>query len=176
MTGSRGRPTCSACWPAACAPASRRPGDGAAGTHRHDLDERVERLAARLDLHGRGRKTAVIERALSALEEQTDGTRPDRAYVEAALERLARAGDRFRERGEVGAGLRRWQPFVAGLAGRTLRRTRIAQVIVVDTSAIVGILRRETAGTGSSSRHRRGRSYPDLCGGGRRDGRGIESR
>ena len=66
--------------------------------HRHDLDERVERLAARLDLHGRGRKTAVIERALSALEEQTDRTRPDRAYVEAALERLATAGDRFRER------------------------------------------------------------------------------
>ena len=66
--------------------------------HRHDLDERVERLAARLDLRGRGRKTAVIERALRALEEQTEQTRPDRACVEAALERLARAGDRFRER------------------------------------------------------------------------------
>lgn len=67
--------------------------------HRHDLDERVERLAARLDLRGRGRKIAVIERALRALEEQTERIRPDRARVEAALERLAQAGDRFRERG-----------------------------------------------------------------------------
>ena len=67
-------------------------------THRRDLDARVERLAARLDLRGRGRKTAVIERALRALEEQVERTRPDRAYVEAALERLARAGDRFNER------------------------------------------------------------------------------
>ena len=66
--------------------------------HRRDLDARVERLAARLDLRGRGRKTAVIERALSALDEQTERTRPDRAYVEAALERLAQAGDRFRGR------------------------------------------------------------------------------
>ena len=65
--------------------------------HRHDLDERVERLAARLDLRGRGRKIAVIERALRALEEQTERIRPDRARVEAALERLAQA-DRFRER------------------------------------------------------------------------------
>ena len=39
-------------------------------THRPDLDSRVEKLASRLGLHGRGRKTAVIERALSALEAQ----------------------------------------------------------------------------------------------------------
>lgn len=71
--------------------------------HRRDLDARVERLAARLDLRGRGRKTAVIERALLALEEQTERARPDRAHVEAALERLAQAGDRFRER-ELGRG------------------------------------------------------------------------
>ena len=45
--------------------------------HRRDLDERVERLAARLALRGRGRKTAIIERA---------------------LERLAQAGDRHEER------------------------------------------------------------------------------
>ena len=66
--------------------------------HRRDLDARVERLAARLDLRGRGRQTAVIERALGALEEQTERNRSDRVDIEAALERLAEAGDRFRER------------------------------------------------------------------------------
>ena len=70
--------------------------------HRRDLDARVERLAARLDLRGRGRKTAVIERALRALEEQTERSRSSRADIEAALERLAEAGDRFRERGGTG--------------------------------------------------------------------------
>ena len=66
--------------------------------HRPDLDERVERLAARLDMRGHGRKTAVIERALGVLEEQVEKARPDRAYIEASLERLAQAGDRCRER------------------------------------------------------------------------------
>lgn len=66
--------------------------------HRPDLDERVERLAARLDMRGRGRKTAVIDQALRALEEQVDKARPDRVYIEASLERLAQAGDRYRER------------------------------------------------------------------------------
>ena len=66
--------------------------------HRHDLDQRVERLAGRLGLRGRGRKTAVIEQAPGALEEQVDKAIPDRAYIEASLERLAQAGDRFRER------------------------------------------------------------------------------
>lgn len=66
--------------------------------HRPDLDERVERLAARLDMRGRGRKTAIIDQALRALEEQVDNARPDRAYIEASLERLAQAGDRYRER------------------------------------------------------------------------------
>ena len=58
--------------------------------HRRDLDERVERLAAQLDLRGRGRKTAVIEQALSALEQQVKQTRPGRDRIEASLERLAR--------------------------------------------------------------------------------------
>ena len=39
-------------------------------THRPDLDLRVEKLAFRLGINGRGRKTAVIEKALSALEAQ----------------------------------------------------------------------------------------------------------
>ncbi len=66
--------------------------------HRQDLDELVERLAARLGLRGRGRKIAVIQRALRALEEQVDKARPDRACIEASLDRLAQAGDRYRER------------------------------------------------------------------------------
>lgn len=66
--------------------------------HRPDLDERVERLAARLDLSGHGRKTAVIERALRALEEQVERARPDRNTIVASLDRLAEAGDRYRQR------------------------------------------------------------------------------
>ena len=62
---------------------------------RRDLDEGVERSAARVDLRGRVRGTAVMERAL---EEQMERTGRDRACVEAAVERLARAGDGFRER------------------------------------------------------------------------------
>ena len=72
--------------------------------HRRDLDERVERLAARLALRGRGRKTAIIERALRALEEQVDRSRPDREHIEAALERLAQAGDRHDERERMRGG------------------------------------------------------------------------
>lgn len=64
--------------------------------HWRNLDERVERLAAQLDL--RGRKTAVIKQALSALRQQVKHTRPGRDRIEASLERLARAGDRYRER------------------------------------------------------------------------------
>ena len=66
--------------------------------HRRDLDARVERLADRLALHGRGRKTAVIERALDALEERVERSRPDRAAILAALERYAVTGARSRER------------------------------------------------------------------------------
>ena len=66
--------------------------------HRRDLDARVERLAGRLALHGRGRKTAVIERALDALETQVERSRPDRAAILASLERYAAAGTRLRER------------------------------------------------------------------------------
>ncbi len=83
--------------------------------HRRDLDERVERLADRLDLRGRGRKTAVIERALHALEEKVEQARPDRNAILAALDRLTQAGDRYRERhrrlreGECGPLSRVWQ-------------------------------------------------------------------
>ena len=44
--------------------------------HRPDLDSRVERLADRLGLKGRGRKTATIERALTLLEKHVAQNRP----------------------------------------------------------------------------------------------------
>ena len=66
--------------------------------HRHDLDERVERLASRLGLRGRGRKTAVIERALTALETLEEGTAPNRAAIRSSLERYAKDGPRLRAR------------------------------------------------------------------------------
>ena len=58
--------------------------------HRRDLDERVERLAARLGLTGRGRKVGVIERALTTLEEQVERDHPDRGTIIAALDRYIR--------------------------------------------------------------------------------------
>ena len=53
--------------------------------HRPDLDDRVENLAARLGLKGRGRKTAIIERALTALEEQQRVAHPDPTAIAASL-------------------------------------------------------------------------------------------
>ena len=46
-------------------------------THRPDLENRIERLAGRFGMNGRGRKTAVIERALTALEAQTPQLSPE---------------------------------------------------------------------------------------------------
>ena len=66
--------------------------------HRHDLDERVERLAVRLGLRRRGRKTPVIERALDALENDAGRGDTDRAAVRASLARYAEAAPRLRER------------------------------------------------------------------------------
>ena len=74
--------------------------------HRPDLDSRVEKLADRLGLKGRGRKTATIERALALLEECVARDRPDRAAIEAALERHIAEGARLRQRltGQSGEG------------------------------------------------------------------------
>ena len=66
--------------------------------HRPDLDSRVEKLADRLGLKGRGRKTATIERALALLEERVAHDRPDRTAIEAALDRYIADGSRLRER------------------------------------------------------------------------------
>ncbi len=59
-------------------------------THRPDLDERVERLASRLGINGRGRKTAVIEKALTALEAQAPRMSPE--AILAALEKYEGSG------------------------------------------------------------------------------------
>ena len=71
--------------------------------HRPDLDDRVEKLAARFGLKGRGRKTAIIEKALAALEERAERAYPDRAAVTAALDRYIEDGPRLRQR-LVGSG------------------------------------------------------------------------
>ena len=60
--------------------------------HRPDLDRRVEQLADHLGLKGRGRKTAIIERALTLLEKHVVHDRPDRAVIEAALDRYIAKG------------------------------------------------------------------------------------
>ena len=66
--------------------------------HRPDLDDRVESLASRLGLKGRGRKTAIIERALTALEEQVSVAHPDPATIAASLQRYIEKGARLRAR------------------------------------------------------------------------------
>lgn len=65
-------------------------------THRPDLDDQVERLAAQLGLSGHGRKTAVIERALAALEEQV-GRYPSEPEIKASLDRYLKNGPRLGE-------------------------------------------------------------------------------
>lgn len=59
-------------------------------THRPDLENRIERLASRLGMNGRGHKTAVIERALSALEAQAPRMSP--GAIRAALKKYEGSG------------------------------------------------------------------------------------
>ena len=59
-------------------------------THRPDLDARVEKLASRLGINGRGRKTAVIEKALTALEAQAPRMNPE--AILAALDKYEGSG------------------------------------------------------------------------------------
>ena len=63
--------------------------------HRPDLDARVEKLASCLGLKGRGRKTAVIERALAALEEQEKTAHLDPTAIAASLQRYIDNGTRL---------------------------------------------------------------------------------
>ena len=66
--------------------------------HRPDLERRVERLADRFGLRGRGRKTAVIERALAALEESTAEDDQDELTIKASINRYIDAGVELRTR------------------------------------------------------------------------------
>ena len=67
-------------------------------THRPDLERRVERLASRLGLTGRGRKIATIERALTLLEERVGHDRTDRMTVKTSLDRYIVNGSNLHER------------------------------------------------------------------------------
>ena len=66
--------------------------------HRPDLDDRVENLASRFGLKGRGRKTAIIELALTALEEQERMAHPDPTAIAASLQRYIEKGARLHAR------------------------------------------------------------------------------
>ena len=66
--------------------------------HRPDLDDRVENLVSRLGLKGRGRKTAIIELALTALEEQERVAHPDPSAIAASLQRYIDKGACLRAR------------------------------------------------------------------------------
>ena len=66
--------------------------------HRPDLACRVEKLADRLGLAGRGRKTASIERAITLLEERAAHDRPNQSAIETSLDRYIINGSSLRER------------------------------------------------------------------------------
>ncbi len=66
-------------------------------THRLDLEEKIEYLAGRLKLTGRGRKTLTIERALDALEEKIESDLPNPEYIRMTLAKYMERGDEFRK-------------------------------------------------------------------------------
>lgn len=66
--------------------------------HRNDLDARVEALALRLGLNGKGRKTRIIERALSALEAEVENKQPSQEEIEAEFRRIREESKDFRRR------------------------------------------------------------------------------
>ena len=66
--------------------------------HRPDLESRVEQLADRFGLRGPGRKTAVIERALAALEESAAEDDQEQLTIKASINRYIDAGVQLRTR------------------------------------------------------------------------------
>lgn len=65
---------------------------------RPDLERRVEELADRLGLRGRGRRTAIIERALAALEESVEHDDQKQLTIKASIDRYIDAGCRLHAR------------------------------------------------------------------------------
>lgn len=65
-------------------------------TNRPDLERRVEQLAGRFGLRGRGRKTAVIERALAALEEGAAQDDQEQLTIKESIDRYITAGVQLR--------------------------------------------------------------------------------
>ena len=63
---------------------------------RPDLERRAEDLADRLGLQGRGRTTAIIERALAALEESVEHHDQKQLAIKASIDRYIDAGRRLR--------------------------------------------------------------------------------
>lgn len=66
-------------------------------TNRPDLERRVEQLAGRFGLRGRGRKTAVIECALAALEESAEQDDREQLTIKESIDRYINAGAQLRE-------------------------------------------------------------------------------
>ena len=64
--------------------------------HRPDLERRVEELADRFGLRGRGRKTAIIERGLALLEESAAQDDREQLTIKASIDRFINAGVRLR--------------------------------------------------------------------------------
>ena len=64
--------------------------------HRPDLDRRVEALANRLGLRGKGRKTRIIERALENLEARVRESKPSPEEMDAAFAKYAIAAKEIR--------------------------------------------------------------------------------
>jgi len=65
---------------------------------RPDLERRVEELADRLGLRGRGCRPAIIERALAALEESVARDDQKQLMTKASIDRYIDAGCRLRAR------------------------------------------------------------------------------
>ena len=66
--------------------------------HRPDLDRRVEVLALRLGLRGRGRKTRVIERALESLETRSSAIKTTPEEIDAFFKELSESTREMRKR------------------------------------------------------------------------------
>lgn len=107
--------------------------------HRPDLESRVEQLADRFGLRGRGRKTAVIERALAALEESTAEDDQDELTIKASINRYIDGGVRLRMRLEKDFRSES-APLSAALQTAIYGERGLPESLRIDVSAILAIL------------------------------------